>query len=86
MSGRTGGWKLVRRLAGWPLVALVAATAFVLGYLGFHSRLGADRSFADLAYLSLQLFTVESGMGRPAVWFKCQTTPKFASQVAPLVV
>ena len=61
MSKRTSAMGLVRRLAGWPLVALLAVAAFVLGYLGFRLRLGADRSTADLAYLTLQLFTVESG-------------------------
>jgi len=50
-----------RRLAGWPLVATLAVTAFVLGYNGFGARLGDERSAFDLAYLSLQLFTVESG-------------------------
>ncbi|MBU1225847.1 MAG: NAD-binding protein [Actinobacteria bacterium] len=61
MSARPGGGSIARRLAGWPLVTVLAITAFVLGYLGFRARLGGERSVTDLAYLSLQLFTVESG-------------------------
>jgi len=55
-------WRVrVRRLAGWPLLALLAVTAFGLGYAGFAIHFGGERSVADVAYLSLQLFTVESG-------------------------
>ncbi|MCB2222723.1 MAG: NAD-binding protein [Actinobacteria bacterium] len=61
MAGTGNRVRWMRRLMGWPLVALLAATAFVLGYLGFHTRLGSERSAVDIAYLSLQLFTVESG-------------------------
>jgi len=51
----------MRRLAGWPLLVLLAITAFSLGYAGFAIHFGGERSAADMAYLSLQLFTVESG-------------------------
>ena len=61
MSSGKGGNSLALRLAGWPLVAVLAIAAFGFGYAGFQERLGADRSIADLAYLTLQLFTVESG-------------------------
>ncbi len=55
-------WRVyVRRMAGWPLLALLAITAFGLGYAGFAAHFGGERSIADMAYLSLQLFTVESG-------------------------
>ncbi|MCJ7725457.1 MAG: NAD-binding protein [Acidimicrobiia bacterium] len=61
MSSRKDGKSLALRLAGWPLVAVLAITAFGLGFAGFQESFGADRSIADLAYLTLQLFTVESG-------------------------
>ncbi len=51
----------LRRVIGWPLVTLLAITAFALGYAGFATRLGNERSIADIAYLSLQLFALESG-------------------------
>ena len=52
---------LLSRVVGWPLLTLLAVTAFILGYAGFAARLGDERSVADLVYLSLQLFAVESG-------------------------
>lgn len=56
------GWRVyMRRMAGWPLLALMAVMAFGLGYAGFTTHFGGERSIADMAYLSLQLFTVESG-------------------------
>jgi len=55
-------WRVrMRRMAGWPLLVLLAVTAFSLGYAGFAAHFGGERSIADMAYLSLQLFTVESG-------------------------
>ncbi len=53
--------RILVRLSGWPLMALLAITAFVLGYIGFSSHLGDERPVMDLVYLTLQLFTVESG-------------------------
>lgn len=53
-------WRLVR----WPLLGALAALAFVLGYIGFQvhfTQLGISRSVSDLAYLTLQLFTLQSG-------------------------
>jgi len=53
-------WRLVK----WPLVGLFAVTAFVLGYVGFSlffAAAGDSLSMGDIAYLSLQLFTLESG-------------------------
>ncbi len=51
----------LRRFLGWPLLTLMAVTAFILGYAGFASALGDSQSVLDYAYLSLQLFTVNSG-------------------------
>ncbi|MGZ8565870.1 MAG: NAD-binding protein [Actinomycetota bacterium] len=51
-------------LGGWPLVGALALGAFVLGFFGFRAHFagqGVTRSTSDLAYLSLQLFVVESG-------------------------
>jgi voltage-gated potassium channel Kch len=48
----------------WPLVAGLAALAAVLGYQGFarhFAAAGQDRTPFDLAYLTIQLFTFESG-------------------------
>ena len=46
------------------LLAAVAVIAFVLGFVGFSdyfSDIGVAKSPSDLVYLSLQLFTLESG-------------------------
>ena len=61
-------WQTVR----WPLLGLLAVVAFVLGHLGFreHFRLVDEpRSLARTFYLSLQLFTLESGsLAPPTPW------------------
>ena len=53
--------RTLRRWATWPLAVIVALLAFGLGYLGFHTAVGEGRSVWDVSYLSLQLFTLESG-------------------------
>jgi hypothetical protein len=62
------GWQTVR----WPLLGGLAVVAFVLGHFGFreHFRLvGEPRSLARTFYLSLQLFTLESGsLAPPTPW------------------
>lgn len=80
LSARRLGWRrrLLRRAAEawqtvrWPLLGLLAVAAFVLGHLGFreHFRLvGEPRSLARTFYLSLQLFTLESGsLAPPTPW------------------
>lgn len=55
-------WKgLTERWVGWWPAAILAGVAFVLGFIGFEMALGSERSYFDVAYLSLQLFTIESG-------------------------
>ncbi len=62
MAARDSGLGGLRRLVGWPLVVLLATVAFILGYIGFAAAPATDdESAIDLAYLSLQLFTVNSG-------------------------
>ena len=61
---RPGRW--ISRLAEyeWGFVCLLALVALGLGGVGFSlyfSSLGEPRSLLDVFYLSLQLFTVESG-------------------------
>ncbi len=53
-------WQTVR----WPLLGALAAGSFVLGFLGFRSYfdgVGTTKTDLDLVYLSLQLYTLESG-------------------------
>ncbi len=57
----SAGSQMLRRLLGWPLLALLAVTACALGFAGFSDRLGQESSILDLGYLTLQLFVVESG-------------------------
>jgi hypothetical protein len=48
----------------WPLVVAAAAVALVLGYVGFaryFEAVGEQRTFWDILYRDLQLFTIESG-------------------------
>ena len=56
----------------WPLLGALAAAALLLGHLGFqeHFRLvGEPRSLSRTLYLSLQLFTLESGsLAPPTPW------------------
>lgn len=56
----SAAWQTVR----WPLLGVLAVGSFALGFLGFgryFAATGADRTQLDLLYLSLQLFTLESG-------------------------
>ncbi|NIO14332.1 MAG: NmrA family NAD(P)-binding protein, partial [Xanthomonadales bacterium] len=52
------------RLVGWPLFGATVSTAAVLGYVGFRLYFETQpvrKAPSDLAYLSLQLFVLESG-------------------------
>ncbi|HPI73083.1 MAG TPA: NAD-binding protein [bacterium] len=57
-------WKPVWDLVEWPLLILLAVLTILFGVIGFaahfHSR-QQPRSFLDCLYLTLQLFTLESG-------------------------
>lgn len=55
--GHDPAWKLIT----WPLFGILAMAAFVLGFVGFHSYFVGERNTTDVAYLALQLFTLESG-------------------------
>jgi hypothetical protein len=73
-------WQTIR----WPFLGGLAVLALLLGYLGFreHFRLTAEeRSPLGVLYLSLQLFTMESGSIPPPIpW-----TLEVARLLAPLV-
>ena len=68
----------------WPLVGMAALVTLVLGYAGFaeHFReLSESRSPADVAYLAVQLFVLESGsIGPPIGW-----SLEIARWLAPLL-
>ena len=52
------------RAARWPLLAALAVASFVLGFVGFRSYFdgaGFDKSTLDVVYVTLQLYTLESG-------------------------
>lgn len=70
LDRRSGGRSLRDRAARswqsarWPLLVVLTVTAFVLGYVGFLQYFDNEaitKSWSDVAYLSLQLFTLESG-------------------------
>ena len=56
----SSAWSAMR----WPTLFALGASVFVLGYVGFGSyfdEIGVSKSTLDLAYLTIQLFTLESG-------------------------
>ena len=56
----SSAWSAVR----WTTLLAIAVSVFVLGYVGFRSYfdgIGESRSVLDLAYLTFQLFALESG-------------------------
>lgn len=68
---RRGGHRAGQRPV-WVLLALLAWAIFVLGYVGLSKALaqrGEAASFLDILYLTIQLFTLESGGGySPTPW------------------
>lgn len=59
----------------WTIIGVLALAAFVLGVIGFHryfSALGKPVSIWDLVYLTLQLFTLESGSVTGALSWQLQ--------------
>ena len=55
--------------AQWPVVWVAAAVAFVLGFIGFQQHPGfpaVSHDWLDYAYLSLQLFVLQSGAVEPS--------------------
>ena len=56
----------------WPFLGAVALAALALGFIGFSKyflALGQRRPFANLAYLAIQLFVLESGsVPGPVPW------------------
>ncbi len=80
--GRRGG--AARRIEG-PILALLAAGAFVLGFFGFSEAFkasGESRPFLDLLYLTLQLFALESGAAVRAGNWMLDTARFLAPSVA----
>ncbi|MFO7957183.1 MAG: NAD-binding protein [Candidatus Brocadiia bacterium] len=68
----------------WVVIGALWLVAFVLGYIGFARRaelVGQSLSRLDIGYLSLQLFTMESGAVEPPV----PTTLEVARYLAPAV-
>jgi len=68
-------WKKLNRWLQdykWPLIGFMWVVAIVLGYVGFSkhfSAIGETRSHWDTFYLTLQLFTLESGsVSGPVGW------------------
>jgi hypothetical protein len=57
----------------WPLALILTIFTVYIGYVGFSryfAAAGQKRSFWDLLYLSLQLFTLESGSAPgPKTWY-----------------
>ena len=69
----------------WPVVGVLGLAALVLGWLGFRGyfvALGEPRSLWDLLYLSLQLFTLESGSVSGPVGWQLQVARLLAPAVA----
>jgi voltage-gated potassium channel Kch len=62
-SGLPSDPVVTRSAVEWPVVGALVVLALVLGYLGF-ARVAANASATpfDLAYLSLQLFVLQSGV------------------------
>ena len=85
-------WKKLQRQLSrykWPLIGIMWATAFVLGYLGFSSYFsesGESKSFWDKFYLCLQLFTMESGSVSGAVNWELQVARYLAPSAAIFTV
>lgn len=56
----------------WPLIAGFVLFTFILGFIGFskyYAVIGESRSNLDIIYLTLQLFTLESGsVNGPVNW------------------
>ena len=68
-------WKKLKKWGGghlWFLIGIISIISIILGYIGFRKyflALGEVRSFWDLLYLDLQLFTLESGsVSGPVGW------------------
>ncbi|MGD2175296.1 MAG: NAD-binding protein, partial [Candidatus Brocadiaceae bacterium] len=78
-------WHVLGRLDyEWVLIGLLWVIAFILGCTGFATRaaeLGEEASRWDVVYLSLQLFTLESGAVSPPVPLELQ----IARFTAPIV-
>jgi hypothetical protein len=73
------------RMAEWPLIAALLVVAFVLGFTGFGefwAAQGAARSGWDRLYLTLQLFTLESGSVSGALPWQLQVARLLAPAVA----
>lgn len=86
---RHGGVALAAwwRSVQWFVVAAAALVAFALGFVGFGERFaltGEARSTLDAVYLSLQLFTLESGSIAPPVPLALEIARFLAPAVAVL--
>lgn len=69
----------------WPVIGVLGLAAFLLGWWGFRAyfiTLGEPRSPWDLLYLSLQLFTLESGSVSGPVGWQLQVARLLAPAVA----
>jgi hypothetical protein len=73
----------------WPIMGGIALAALILGYLGFSKYLaivGDSRSPLDIIYLTLQLFTLESGALSGIVPWELEIARLLAPAVAAFAV
>ena len=88
----TGGgvkrWLRVLQEHQWLLISTLAVLALVLGLIGFRkyfTALDQPRSFWDVLYLALQLFTLESGsVYGPAVGWELEAARLLAPGIAAI--
>ncbi|RJQ55517.1 MAG: hypothetical protein C4521_01945 [Actinobacteria bacterium] len=85
---RSFWWKRIRpawHATRWPTIGGLTLLALLLGFVGFREHftlLGEDRSPWDCFYLSLQLFTLESGSIVPPIPMELQVARLLAPALA----
>ncbi|HNR39496.1 MAG TPA: NAD-binding protein, partial [Acidobacteriota bacterium] len=81
-------WLRVLQEHQWLLISTLAVLALVLGLIGFRkyfTALDQPRSFWDVLYLALQLFTLESGsVYGPAVGWELEAARLLAPGIAAI--
>ncbi len=88
MAGKKMWFNKIRRWWGehlWFFIGALALGSLALGYIGFRKYfliLGEQRSFLDILYLDLQLFTLESGSVSGAVNWELQIARLLSPAIA----